>query len=58
MLDALQIIINGVWSILCITIPFSDVIHLTLWQFFFGLVFLTLILKYTWMQAWNRGGGK
>lgn len=60
MLEAIGIMINGVWGILCITIPVTSgfsyttydnvikntgPIQFTLWQYFFAIIFIAVLLK-------------
>ena len=45
--------IDGVWGILCISIPVSDSIVFTIWQYFMFMILIGLILK----QLFHKTGG-
>lgn len=56
MLDAIRIMIDGVWSLLCISIPISSTISFTLWQYSFFIILVTVTVKYLYKQAYDGGG--
>ncbi|ACL20731.1 hypothetical protein Dhaf_2705 [Desulfitobacterium hafniense DCB-2] len=52
MLQALEIIFNGVWDILSNTIPVSSTISFTLWQYFLFILIVIVLIR----QLFGRGG--
>lgn len=54
MLGAFKIMIDGVWAILDIQLPLADNISFTLWQYFFFIGIMIILVK----SIFNKEGSK
>lgn len=52
MLEAIKILINGVWGIVSVQIPVSETISFTIWQYFTFIIMGCITIKH----LMNRGG--